>query len=285
MIPSRMLASQAMGICLASGLLFSACDRAETALPVAPAGQESQVAAAALAGKHTWFQVKMIDFSFPFVLMSTVTVPANATLLATTEHFDRDINSALVAFYKIDAGSTAAFKVKAVGLNDDYTPPQSIYPKTTARIQWTNATGASQSITVVGYASTATQAGLGRLNLQVTTRKTVHHSSHVDGRMSGIAIHNDNPISTGNCNGPSASRIILKNRVGGGFGSSVLAVNATTLNGGYIREEDNVLELKEVLPSGGAHLFLAFMEQQSSSILESTGFRATQENKYFCPAP
>lgn len=285
MIPSRMLASQAMGICLASGLLFSACDRAETALPVAPAGQESQVAAAAAKspGKDpggTWFQVKKIDFSFPFVLSETVIIPANATLRAVTQKQDGAGNPALVAFYKTTESVFGAFKVKVVGLNDDVTPPG-----LNAYFAWRNTTGSSKSVTVVGYASTPEQAGMGKVFLEVATNGLTHYTRTLSGYMSGIAVHNDDPVSTGACTGPWATRITLKNRVGGGFGSSVLAVNATTLNGGYIREEDNVLELKEVLPSGGAHLFLAFMEQQSSSILESTGFRATQENKYFCPAP
>lgn len=38
------------------------------------------------------------------------------------------------------------------------------------------------------------------------------------------------------------------------YGSSLLAVNATTLNGGFIQDADYKIGLDEVLPSGGYNL-------------------------------
>jgi hypothetical protein len=285
----RTLPTLALGLCLASGALLTACDRSETASPAAPA-QEISVAAATpvYSDGYTWFKVKQIDFDFPWIVKYHVTVPANATLLATTTHFGGQGNPALAAFYQNGKTRYAtAYPVKVVGLNDDYSGKD-------ARISWKNTTGAAKDVQIVGYAATVAGYTEGIINVRVTTGNVVHHSSSKRGYMTGVALHNNDPINPGSCVGPATSRITLKklSAQGGGFNSAVLAVNATTLEGGFIRETDPIigeppftsayLNLGAVLPSGGAHLFLAFVEIYDHQP-ESTWFSAIQENRYTCP--
>lgn len=151
-------------------------------------------------------------------------------------------------------------------------------------------------VQIVGYAATPETYTEGIVNIRVTTGNVVHYSTSDRGYMTGFALHDDAPINTGSCVGPSNTRIRLKKLSvhGGGFRSAVLAVNASTLEGGYIRETDNIigeppitsasLSLGGVLPSGGANLFLAFVETYDRLPAE-TWFSAIQENRYTCPAP
>lgn len=205
-----------------------------------------------------WTQVRGMNLFYPFAHSKVVSVPANGVLEAIANQGDAGSDPMLLAFYKTtSSGNAAAYWVKFVGYNDDRAAGN-----LNAYFKWTNTTGAAKTIRVVSWSYPGTY-GVTNLTVRVTANGVASRFNStlwVSGatEFETTSLHPDYAA----CTGPSASEIKLKRSPTSvtGYGHSLVAFNAGTMRGAFIRDTDYSLRLDEVLPPGGPSFLLGYFE-------------------------
>lgn len=228
-----------------------------------------------------WKLVKISTLEFPFVLRLNATVPAGKTLSASTaigagaEFTD----PFLVAFYQSGGAFGAkAYPIKVVGFNDDSNGGLN------ASFSWTNNTGASQFVQVICFAYSPETAG--PMKLFVTRPGPGGIGSVTETaallNVSGLAKYNDEAGPFQGCVRSTGSRISLRPLRGFFTDHSMLAVNASSLTGGFIRRDVATLDLDRNLPSGYPNLVLGYIPWAGAEGDGETQYSAGQDNLYSC---
>jgi len=231
-----------------------------------------------------WQTVKDATFSWEaWSGMRTFTVPAGGSFDVWT-NASAPADPALVAFYRNGGTSTSTVILTGVvAQNDDRGDGTQ-----NARIRWTNNLGVSREVTVVVYAYTFSGRGFTATTFRLPDG-TTETSQNVPAQAWPLYNNNVTVPRLGGCTGPNASRIQLTRIDGGGFGSGALAVNLTTMRGGFIKEKSGLTTqtalLNDVLSSGGSSFLLGFVYGHPSPLFGTNVFQTLQQNRYTCLVP
>jgi hypothetical protein len=165
----------------------------------------------------------------------------------------------LVAFYQeAKTLKPYAYPIKVVGVNNDWDASKN------ARIQWVNTTGAAKTVTVVAFAAAGTPAGFGTLTIRTLDGIYASNFSQTRGAFGGALQKTALPVNTSGCTGPAVSRITLKNLTGGGYGSTLLAINTEAMNGAYLWEQNATVTLSNPIPLTGESFLLGTLRLRMS---------------------
>jgi hypothetical protein len=266
------------------GLTMAACEGASLDSPLPDTDPETDGAKdttevqSALTG-DIWSTVK--DMTFDWDDMSGMTkfvVPNGGSFEAWTEATG-NVDPALVAFRRT-SGTSTAFLTAIVAQNDSRSSGRK-----NARIEWTNTLGINPTVYVLVYANNWDGRGTTRVKYRLpdgTTETSEGVWAHA------VPLY-DNNVPVGppfGCSSANASRIQLTRIQGsGGFGHTVIAVNMTTMRGGYITDTPltltQTLQLTDVLPSGGNSFMLGFVWGRDPHF-PPNACQALQQNRRTC---
>jgi hypothetical protein len=177
----------------------------------------------------------------------------------------------MVGYYRTsgDANSTA-YKLNFIGFSDDYS---GLDP----HITWTNNTGVAQVIGFTAFAYNSAETGDVVLNYRAVGYATKILSTP----MQATRIPYAQP-STGNCTGPSLTKI-YQQRISSQSGENVLlAYNGTTGRGGYIYASTTMLTLDDVLPNSTNSFLIGYREFDPSNLYEPALYKGSQFDLYSC---
>lgn len=210
------------------------------------------------ASTGSWTQVRSVRVGYPFAHSKLVKVVAGATLETRAYAVDGGIDPMLIGFYKSEGTDNVnAYWVQFVGYNDDQAAGD-----LNSKFNWTNSTGATQYVRVVSFAYPGTW-GTSTLVCRVVKGGSV--LSRVTSTMwvSGdVEFFTEVPSDYyPKCGEPLASAITMHPSPDpSSWGSSVLAFNANTMRGAYLKDTDYGLGLFEVLPTGPQSFLLGYFE-------------------------
>jgi hypothetical protein len=262
---------------------YPVSDEAEQAGPGAPVGK---VAAAAASN---WYLRKTFNYGLNFGIQVLINVPNGGTLRIRTTHV-APTDPMVVAFsinpMAVDPAKTT---VPILGVSDDEGG------NADASMIWTNYTGASLPVTIAAVSFDVNTGGTGTLSITCTNAAGVSCGSiNKTANMNGVVWRTNNqPTPPAACTGPGGTKIGQTRTLGGGYRSTLLAVNYSTRRGGYIRDKSGELVLQDVLGYGGYNFLIGYSAGQDlgfhcgrdgkSICYESTSYAAYQSDLFTCP--
>lgn len=268
------------------GLTVAACDGASPDSPLpetSPEADEAEDTTDVQSALTTdiWLTRKELTFSYASMsAMNKIVVPPGQSFEAWTEA-SAPVDPSLVAFTRT-GGTSTAFTTKIVAQNDNRSSTRK-----NAYITWTNNGSTFPTVYVVVYAQN--EAGAGSTRIKYRLPDGSETSANVFAK--AVALYDDTvpggpPLGCSNAN---ASRIRMTRVDGsGGLASSLIAVNMTTMRGGYItdipQEITQTLQLTDVLPSGGSSFILGFV-WKFPELSPPNSLFTLHQNRHTCPVP
>jgi hypothetical protein len=166
------------------------------------------------------------------------------------------------------------YAVKLIGYDDDSNGDRN------AAIRWTNNTGSTQVVEIVAFAYNQYTTGLTYLSHFINGVNV----QTVKGTISAIPTESNLAVDAGNCDGPIRSRLRLRRLSGGGYGTSLLAIDAVNNRGGIIKDTplSTTLNLGEVLTEGQGNFVLAYLPNVEGDTFGTNRYYGWQEDQYSC---
>lgn len=258
-------------------------EEAEQAGPGAPVGK---VAAAAASN---WYLRKTFNYGLNFGIQVLINVPDRGTLKIKTTHVAP--TDPMVVAFSINpmAADPAKATVPILAVSDDEGG------NADASVIWTNYTGASMPVTIAAVSFDVNTGGTGTLKATCTTAAGASCGSiNKTATMNAVVWRTNNqPAPPAACAGPVGTKVGQTLTLGGGYRSTLLAVNYSTRRGGYIRDKSGELTLQDVLAYGGYNFLIGYSAGQDlgfpcgrdgkSICYESTSYSAYQSDLFNCP--
>jgi hypothetical protein len=259
------------------GLTIAACEGTPEAEEVDEAEDTTEAQSALTT--NVWSNVK--DRVFDWESMSgmyKIVVPPGGSFEAWTEA-SGNVDPALVAFRRT-SGTSTAFLTAIVAQNDSRSSGRK-----DAYIRWTNTLSTNPTVYVLVYASNWDGKGSTIVKYRLPDGRTETSESVIAWAVP-LYDNNVSPPPYFGCSSANASRIQLTRLQGpGGFGHTVIAVNLTTMRGGYITDTPltltQTLQLNDVLPSGGNSFMLGFVWGRDE-LFRPNAVQALQQNRRTC---
>jgi hypothetical protein len=227
------------------------------------------------ANVYLWKTAKDFNITKPYAILGSREVAANKEwgIYTTTANLDPMVDAVLVAFYR-SSGTDAAYKIKLVGYDDDSNGGRD------ASIIWKNNTGSTKVVEFVAFAYNTYTTG----PIQVGNYINGTNVQWLKGTISANRNSSNLAVNTTNCNGPIRTRLRLRRVSGGGYGTSLLAINAVGGRGGIIKDTplSTTLDLGEPLAVGGGNFVMAFLPNVEGDVFGTNKYYGWQDDQYFC---
>jgi hypothetical protein len=252
--------------------------------PQAPEAQPGPVLPQAAAKTAATFLPVVRDFTAGngYTFYMDITVKPSKTLwveaIATTANAD----PYLVAFFRDDASDNqSAYALKFVAADDDVASDNR-----NSLISWKNTGSSNKTVTVMAFNYSPANGGTADINVVNGGTNT----SYPERWLGGTVVYGSNPIPAvpAGC-APFFTRVIERNRFGGGFHGAALVMDFNAMKGGIIWDDPSTnSQSLDFMPLLGnpypsfAMLFQASGKAASSGGQESSGYAYTQEDHYLC---